>query len=189
MQIVWVLDSTELQTASGGGLQQRNRFMRIWMLGGGRSPSWFYCKCMCGCVWVDAWQWGYVWACLSLNMTGICRCKHLGAGSRRECMLTIVKLWVFWLRIPFNTRENLDSRKPGAVMHFQERHLSYALYLTATAAHWATSLHHSLIHGHSSPFLQPIHFPPPLFSTPAPPIMDDPGWWWLHQGQFQMHYS
>lgn len=39
--------------------------------------------------------------------------------------------------------------KLGAVMHFHDKHPSHAVYLTVTAAHWATSLPLSLIHGHS----------------------------------------
>lgn len=46
--------------------------------------------------------------------------------TRRECMLTIVQkaFWYSGLVLPFHTQENLDGCRPGAVMHFQENHLS-----------------------------------------------------------------
>lgn len=149
--------------------------------GGGISFLFFCFFCMCGCVWVDAWQRGYVWACLSLNMTYVSVNIWVLEAWKNACW-QLWKLWAFWLGIPFNT-QNLDGFKPSAVMHFHK------MYLRATATHWATSLHYSLIHGHISPFLLPSPFPPPHFYTPAPPVMDNPGWWWRHQGQYQLYYS
>lgn len=61
-----------------------------------KSASSFHC--MCGCVWVDAWQCRYVCARLSQDMTGICKCKHLGAGNRKEYELTIVKALAILVR-------------------------------------------------------------------------------------------
>lgn len=109
-------------------------------------------------------------------MTAICKRNIRVLAAGRAACWQQAELPVLWLCIPLDTRENLNGFKPTAVMHFQEKHQLWALYITATATKWATFLHHGLIHGQSTPIRLPVHCTPPYTHTPAPFIH----WWsWL----------
>lgn len=128
--------------------------------------SCFYCMCMYGLS-------GYVCACLSLNMTG--KCKHLGACSRKECILTIVK--AFGIVVMYSLQHS------GALGWFQVRY-SNVFSREASVKSFISHCDCGPLSNISAPqfdpwsflpLLFPVHCPLPPFSTPALPIMDDPG--------------
>lgn len=69
--------------------------------------------------------------------------------------------------IPFNTRENMDGLKPGAVMHFQES-ICHKLYISQQTRPIEQDLCTTAWYGHSSSFCSLFTPPPPLSSLHLP---------------------
>lgn len=205
MQIVWVLDNTErihpADSASGVffffSLQHRNRFIpetTVEILWGykcqwGEKSSFFspfFKKKKCTPVWMclglDARQWEFVWACLSLALTGICKwnIRVLAVGRnacRQQGELSLGALVrhspqhlgeLEWLWVGCCNAFSREASVTDAVFH---RSCGSASNISAPQA-WSTVM--------VSPFPRPSSLSSHNFPFHSPMLLT---WWRVHQGQ------
>lgn len=190
MQIIGMFDSTEqiCPTDSASGVLRNGE--RIIFVATIEEILWEYERLQGrwrGWGGGDAWQQGFgstsVWIWQArVNIWVL-------AAGKNACW-QLWKLWVFWCGLPENAQENWLGWFQGWLSNAFLREGSVINSISHCYCGPLSNITAPQLDPRSFlPLSAPSPFPPPLLSTPAPPIVDDPGWWRLHQGLYQMHYS